>query len=508
MVTLEKILQGGSAGNVTTTDNQDSYTADTESGRGTQNVPVTVSPNPTKDTSKATNTNVNASTVQMPSTNAGATKKVVGAAPERGVSVPKMPTHTPLQTTNTTDVSGIAHKTAVSPDVLPKVPIAQRTPGAGNSSNNATDAQDVSSNKVTDQSITADNIQPNGTGDTDNTDQHKRKLSYTEMWNMIHPYHAPTAEEQAAEAKRERANRVVAAIGDGITSIANVVGTAHGAKNMYSPSESLSAAYKQRYDELRAQRQAEQDKYTSGYLRAQQLDKAEQSEEANRNMRKQMSDAENARQIYEMNLKNAQWEAKRGDDDRNFKYKQYRDNVSDSKWSAEQKQRSKSHGDTMSLGWANYYKSLMKKGGGGGSSSSASAYAGSGNVSGKGKAGNYYTFPINHSGRGGIQVPTKKLDKSTVQNLFTFTVGSHKELYKQVIGDTYMGKIPSTEEQFRFLVEASKVSQGLRNKLYELAGQKNPEPAPFDPVNYRRGNSAAKQTTQKKGSTSKAPMIN
>lgn len=99
-----------------------------------------------------------------------------------------------------------------------------------------------------------------------------KRLSYTEMFQMLNPYEQKTPEELAKEKKRDRSRRIISAIGDGISALSNLYFTTKGAPNAYTGQNTLSAAYQKRRDSLNAQRNTEHDKWMSGYLNAVQMD--------------------------------------------------------------------------------------------------------------------------------------------------------------------------------------------------------------------------------------------
>lgn len=99
-----------------------------------------------------------------------------------------------------------------------------------------------------------------------------KRLSYTEMFQMLNPYEQKTPEELAKEKKRDRSRRIISAIGDGISALSNLYFTTKGAPNAYTGQNTLSAAYQKRRDSLNAQRNTEHDKWMYGYLNAVQMD--------------------------------------------------------------------------------------------------------------------------------------------------------------------------------------------------------------------------------------------
>ena len=81
------------------------------------------------------------------------------------------------------------------------------------------------------------------------------------FFQLTNPYKLPTREEIERENKRRRANKIIAAVSDGISSIANMVGANRGAAPFYDPSTGLSARQKAMYDKIDAERQANRDKW-------------------------------------------------------------------------------------------------------------------------------------------------------------------------------------------------------------------------------------------------------
>lgn len=99
-----------------------------------------------------------------------------------------------------------------------------------------------------------------------------KRFSYAEMFSMLNPRAEMTPEEQEKEKKRDRSRRIISAIGDGISALSNLYFTTQGAPNAYTGQNTLSAAYQRRHDTLNARRNAERDKWMTGYLNALQMD--------------------------------------------------------------------------------------------------------------------------------------------------------------------------------------------------------------------------------------------
>lgn len=100
----------------------------------------------------------------------------------------------------------------------------------------------------------------------------KKSLTYTEIFERLNPYKEQTPEEKERLRKKRKREDIISAIGDGLTSLANVYFTTQGAKEMNSPQ--LSAKSKERWDKIDAERKANELAYRQAMLRAAEMDKA------------------------------------------------------------------------------------------------------------------------------------------------------------------------------------------------------------------------------------------
>lgn len=101
--------------------------------------------------------------------------------------------------------------------------------------------------------------------------QEKKTLSYSELYELLNP--KPDEEKYKKEANRARANNAIAALGDGISALANIHFTTKGAPNMYDGKNTLTAQTQARYDKLLKDYEENLEKYRQGRLKAEQLDK-------------------------------------------------------------------------------------------------------------------------------------------------------------------------------------------------------------------------------------------
>lgn len=76
-----------------------------------------------------------------------------------------------------------------------------------------------------------------------------------------------TEEQRRKREKREKAKRVIAAVGDGIRALSNLYFTSQYAPNMYNPDDSQLAKTDARQERLKAEREANRDKYLQYSMR-------------------------------------------------------------------------------------------------------------------------------------------------------------------------------------------------------------------------------------------------
>lgn len=104
------------------------------------------------------------------------------------------------------------------------------------------------------------------------TDSTPKKLSYKEMYQALNPYKPPTEEELEKQRKKEKRQKIFAAISDGISALSNLYFTTKGAPNMFNPANSQQDVVKDRWDKLKQERDQHLKEYTEGLMKAQALD--------------------------------------------------------------------------------------------------------------------------------------------------------------------------------------------------------------------------------------------
>lgn len=105
-----------------------------------------------------------------------------------------------------------------------------------------------------------------------------KQLSYADMYKMLNPELNETAEQRANREKKERTKARIAATGDGLRALANIVFATQGAKVVHNPESDMTKAVNKRKAYMDAQREKNRASWLAGYQRALALD-----EEARKN---------------------------------------------------------------------------------------------------------------------------------------------------------------------------------------------------------------------------------
>lgn len=147
------------------------------------------------------------------------------------------------------------------------------------------------------------------------------RMSYTDMFTKLNPYQPPTQEELANERKKERREKVFSAISDGISALSNLYFTTKYAPNMYRHENSQSAKTENKWEKLRANRDAQQNAYIRNLMAARQAD--DERKDKDRNWMRQLG----------IDLYNQKKDAAE------FQYKKDRDATKDDQWQKDHDQR-------------------------------------------------------------------------------------------------------------------------------------------------------------------------
>ena len=158
------------------------------------------------------------------------------------------------------------------------------------------------------------------------------RMSYVEMFQKMSPYKPPTEEELEKERKKEKREKIFAAIGDGISALSNLYFTTQGAPNAYDPKNSLSAKAQERWDKLKKERDENGRYYTAAYRQAMKND--EEGARDERNWRHQLEREGVQDQRYADDI--AHRDKREGIEDErydaNIKHRDAREAVEDQHW--------------------------------------------------------------------------------------------------------------------------------------------------------------------------------
>ena len=110
---------------------------------------------------------------------------------------------------------------------------------------------------------------------TDDKSEEMRERGMAEMLELLKKgranYAPETEDERKKRVKRERANAIIAALGDGISAISNMVTSSKGAPSMYEAQNRMLPKWRERYDKAQAARKEREDNYLNYTAKMQEL---------------------------------------------------------------------------------------------------------------------------------------------------------------------------------------------------------------------------------------------
>lgn len=110
---------------------------------------------------------------------------------------------------------------------------------------------------------------------SDDKSEEMRERGMAEMLELLKKgrenYAPETDEERKKREKRERANAIIAALGDGISAISNMVTSSKGAPSMYEAQNGMLPKWRERYDKAKAARKEREDNYLNYTAKMQEL---------------------------------------------------------------------------------------------------------------------------------------------------------------------------------------------------------------------------------------------
>ncbi|MFR9602891.1 MAG: hypothetical protein SNG02_03355, partial [Rikenellaceae bacterium] len=117
---------------------------------------------------------------------------------------------------------------------------------------------------------------------------------YADLYKSLNPDPTPTQEQLDKEKKKQKRDKIIAAIGDGISAFSNLYFTTQGAPSMYDGKSSQSAQVKSRYDKLVKDQKDNATTYYNGLVKAQQMD--DTAQQAERSWKRQLEIDERGRE--------------------------------------------------------------------------------------------------------------------------------------------------------------------------------------------------------------------
>lgn len=246
---------------------------------------------------------------------------------------------------------------------------------------------------------------------TSEADATPRRMTYQELFEATTPYKPLTDEQRTKEAKREKRQKLFAAIGDGLSAMSNLYATTQGSPGIKLPG--LSKGAMQRWERLRAERGALEREYAAGLQRAQAMD--EQREQSERQWRAQLQKqqqeaafraAEYDLKVADHKLKQAQAELENARKDKltEAKIKELEERVEDRKMKRnlalrKLAQDERQHKERIGLGYANLNERKTAR------------------LSGGGKGKQDETYPIHYAG-GAINIPKNAVNTANIAGIY------------------------------------------------------------------------------------------
>ena len=115
-------------------------------------------------------------------------------------------------------------------------------------------------------------------------EQEKPDISFTDRVKMASGFTHPSDEEMKKIRRRENAERIISAIGDGVSSIANLYYTTKGAPSI-KYNKSMTEATNARLEKLKADREKRREEYEAAYERATRRDADQKERDRNYNIK-------------------------------------------------------------------------------------------------------------------------------------------------------------------------------------------------------------------------------
>ncbi len=292
------------------------------------------------------------------------------------------------------------------------------------------------------------------------TVQQQQSMTYEQMIQQTSTYKPPTPEELEALKKKEKREAIFSAIGEGISSLANLYFASQSGVNMYDPRKGIGAAHIEKWDKLRKENEKNSEQYMKLTMQARQADDAKARDE--RNWQNTLAQQKEAAERWKQQFEHQQERERKADEryDAEQAYKKDRDQKADEMRdkqfnesvrqfnvsSAQSAQRIKNESVRLSR--------EMKK--------------------------DVVTFTLG-TGKGNIEIPKDALNAANVAHVFSMLPD---DVRAQVKGDAIIGKDitgesmvvgykePSTEAMLIAIGTNIEGNSNVQDALRELGGKK------------------------------------
>lgn len=279
-------------------------------------------------------------------------------------------------------------------------------------------------------------------------DGEQKHFSLDELAKMMEPYREPTEEEIEKEKKRYKRDRILAAIGDGLSAFNYAYSTSRGVKPMADPRNSMSQKVRSRYEQMQKEREANKQAYMQAYMKGMQLE-----DEAKR-------DERNWRRTLERD--------KKADDNdkRDFDNKVKQQEVQNNQW----KQSFERQGEQWKQQFNESKRQFNVS-----SSHQAERIGIERQRIAREMQNDSVTFAIGQ-GNGTISVPKSALNASNVSYVFSKLPADVKDkckgepIYNKLTGAIDDHKEPTTEDKLAFIGANIEGNTDVQNALREIAG--------------------------------------
>lgn len=339
----------------------------------------------------------------------------------------------------------------------------------------------------------------------------KQTFTYAQMYEQLHPYQEPTAEDLEKERKRVRRNKMFAAIGDGISALSNLYFTTKGSPSA-KQTPMLSDHVADTYQKMLNEREAKRQQYYNGYYEALKADHKDEREDAknaadaaqkqaDRDSKERIADEKNRFGYYKVDSDNANKAADRDSKERMnaLDNATSRDNnIRTNATSAANNRRTNAtnaanniRNNSTRLVLAGYGDDGNGNGAGNGSNTAGGngAGAGRGGRGGAGGAGGRGGRGGGRGGRGGkgytismgdqeglLTIPDNAINDATAGQMFNMLPTS----VQQELRDPVTGAMPAKDKIMAAVGDHALRygNVGLRNLLRQLAGSDYYETVP------------------------------